>query len=392
VLTRVLIVGRTGATLEMLKGYLHGVPGIDVRVHVITNGHVDALEGIDFKPDIVLLHFAAKQTAELAAWAARAVEDRPTLIVVGPGGHADATRLAIRSGARDFLPEPVGKADLVATIQQVRAELRARAAVGRGVIRAFVGVAGGAGSSFIAANIAHLLAAHARQTTAMVDLDLNFSAAAHHLNLTSQRGLLEALDEVGSLDEDALAGFGSRHVSGLRLYSSTTPHAVLSKDVHAERLSAFIALLAGQNQHVVLDVPRAIDNLTATTFGLAAEVYVVLQQSTLHVRNATRVIRILRDELAIPPQRLRLLVNRYAKNALLQLDDISRALNMQVTAAIPNHYQRALESSDTGVPLYEGARNAAITVSLVELVAQMLGTKLERPGLLRRALPSFLRN
>jgi pilus assembly protein CpaE len=118
----------------------------------------------------------------------------------------------------------------------------------------------------------------------------------------------------------------------------------------------------------------------------------VLQQSTLHVRNATRVIRILRDELAIPQQRLRLLVNRYAKNALLQLDDISRALNMEVTATIPNHYQRALESSDTGVPLYEGARGAAITTSLIDMAAQMTGAKIERPGLLRRALPSFLRN
>lgn len=391
-LTRVLIVGRTSGTLEMLKSYLQGVSGIDVRVHVISNGHVDPLAGVDFKPDIVLLHFGAKQTAELAAWAARAPEGRPTLIVVGPGGHADATRLAIRSGARDFLPEPVGQADLVATIQQVRAEVRAQAAHGRGVIHAFVGAAGGAGSSFIAANVAHLLAAHARRQTALVDLDLNFSPTAHHLNLNSQRGLLEALDEVGSLDEDALAGFGARHASGLRLYSSTTPHAVLSKDVQAERLSAFIAFLAGQNQHVVLDVPRGIDNLAATTFGLAAEVYIVLQQSTLHVRNATRVIRIVRDELAIPSQRLRLLVNRYAKNALLQLDDISRALNMEVTATIPNHYQRALESSDTGVPLYEGARNAAMTASLIDLVAHMTGTKVERPGLLRRALPSFLRN
>ncbi len=391
-LTRLLIVGRTSGILDTLKGYLQGVPGIEVHVHLITNGHVDPLEGVDFKPDIVLLHFGAKQTAELAAWAARAPEDRPTLIVVGPGGHADATRLAIRSGARDFLPEPVGKADLVASIQQVRAELRARASLGRGVIHAFVGVAGGTGSSFIAANIAHLLAAHARRQTALVDLDLNFSPTAHHLNLTSQRGLLEALEEVGSLDEDALAGFGARHASGLRLYSVTTQHAVLSKDVAADRLSAFVALLAAHNQHVVLDMPHAIDNLTATTFGLAAEIYIVLQQSTLHVRNATRLIRILRDELAIPPQRLRILVNRYAKNSLLQVEDISRALNMEVSATVPNHYQRALESSDTGVPLYEGSRNAAITGSLLDIVAHMTGTKVERPGLLQRALPSFLRN
>jgi pilus assembly protein CpaE len=390
-LTRVLIVGRASAAIESLKAYLQGSAGLDIRGHVITNGHVDPLEGIDFTPDIVLLHFEAKRTAELSAWAARPKEGRPILIVVGPGGDGNATRLAIRSGARDFLPEPVGKADLVSTVQQVRAELRARTQ-GRGAIHVFVGAAGGAGSSFIAANVAHLLAKHARRSTALVDLDLNFSPTAHHLNLTSQRGLLEAIDEVGSLDAEALAGFGALHESGLRLYSSTAQHAVLSKDVQSDRLSAFIGLLSAHNQHVVIDVPHAIDNLTATAFGLATEIYIVLQQSTLHVRNATRVLRILRDELSVAPQRLKVLVNRVAKNPLLQLDDISRALNTEIFAWVPNHYQQALESSDTGVPLYNVDRNAAITASLLSIVGQMTGAKTERPGLLRRVLPSFLRN
>ena len=392
-LTRVLIAGRASGALQTLGAYLKGVAGFDVRAQVITNGHTDPLHGIDFAPDIVLLHFEARRTAELSAWATRPAEGRPILIVVGPGGDGEATRLAIRSGARDFLPEPIGKDDLVATLQQVRAELRARAAQGRGTIHAFVGASGGAGSSFIAANIAHVLAAHARRRTALVDLDLNFSPTAHHLNLVSQRGLLEALDEVASLDEDALAGFGSRHESsGLRLFCSTAQHAVLSKDVQSDKLSAFVGLLARHHQDVVIDVPHAIDNLTATAFGLAANIYIVLQQSTMHVRNAARVIRMLRDELAVPQQRLKLLVNRYAKSALLQIDDISRTLNMEVLEAIPNHYRRALESSDSGVPLYEVDRGAAITGSLVSLVAQMTGTKGERPGLLRRALPSFLRN
>src|SRR4029077_15162413 len=126
------------------------------------------LQGLDFAPDIVLLRFEAERTAELSAWASRPAQGRPALIVVGPRGHADATRLAIRSGARDFLPEPVSKADLLAALEHLRAELHARTASGRGPIHVFVGAAGGAGSSFIAANIAHLLAAQAQLRTAIV--------------------------------------------------------------------------------------------------------------------------------------------------------------------------------------------------------------------------------
>ena len=390
-LTRVLIAGRSAAALQVLWNHLQGIPNIEARLHAKPNGHADPLHGIDFTPDIVLLRFEANQTAELSAWAARPAEGRPKLIVVGPGGHSDAMRLAIRSGARDFLPEPVTKADLLAAFAHVQAELREVTASGRGAIHAFVGAAGGAGSSFIAANIAHLLAAQARQRTAIVDLDLNFAPAAHHLNLHSERGLLVALDEVATLDVHALAGFGAEHASGLRLYCSTAQHAVLSKDIPPDRLAAFIELLSAHNQHVVIDAPHAIDGLTATAFGMATDIHVVLQQSTLHVRNATRVIRILRDELGVPPQRIKVLVNRYAKNAILQLEDISRALTIEVTAAVPSHYQRALESSDSGVPLYEADRGGAITHSLLQIVAQMTGVKPGRPGLLQRALPSFLR-
>jgi pilus assembly protein CpaE len=223
-------------------------------------------------------------------------------------------------------------------------------------------------------------------------LDLNFSPTAHHLNLHSQRGLLEALDEVSTLDGDALSGFGARHESGLLLYTSTTQHAVLSKDLPSDRLSAFVGLLAAHNQDVVIDLPHAIDNLTATAFGIAAEIYIVLQQSTLHVRNASRLIRILRDELGVQPQRLKVLVNRVSKNSLLQIGDITHALSVDVAAVIPNHYQQALESSDSGVPLYDADRNAPITTSLLNIVAQMMGEKTQRPGLLQRVLPSFLRN
>ena len=148
---------------------------VDVRAHVITNGHVDPLQGVDFAPDLVLLHIEPNRTAELSAWAARPASSRPPLIVVGPGGHAEATRLAIRSGARDFLPEPVDRSDLVATVQQVVAELRAQRTQRRGTVHVFVGAAGGVGSSFIAANVAHMLVAHAQRQAALVDLDLNFA-------------------------------------------------------------------------------------------------------------------------------------------------------------------------------------------------------------------------
>ena len=391
-LIRLLVASRSANTARLLQSHLSGVTGIEVRTQIIANGHADPLHGVEAEPDVVLLHVGAAQTAELAAWSMRPTPRRPALIVIGPAGDAEITRLAIRCGARDFLSEPLTKSDLIAAVQQVCAERRAQTAPGRGAVHVFVGAAGGAGSSFIAANVAHMLAAHARRSVALVDLDLNFAPTAHHLNLVPQRGLVEALDEVATLDENALLGFGAVHASGLRLYSSTSKHAVLSKDLPPDRLAAFLSLLANHHQDVVIDAPHTIDPLTATAFGTAGDLYLVLQQSTLHVRNATRLLRMLNDELGVSPERIRVLVNRYSKDSAMQLDDIARALGIGVTTTVPSYYHRALASSDSGVPLYEADRAAPITKALLEIVAQIAGTPPEKPGLLRRVFPSFLRN
>ena len=388
---RVLIVGRNVNEIRRLRDLFVDAPGIEVRAKPITNGHADPLHGVDLEPDVVVLHCGPGQSADLAAWMARPTERRPALIVVGPAGQADITRLAIRSGARDFLAEPVNPADLIAAVQQVGSDRRSEAQEARGAVHVFVGATGGAGSSFIAANVAHMLAAHSGRKAVLVDLDLNFAPTGHHLNLTPERGLIEALEEAATLDESALEGFGARHSSGLRLFCSTAKHAVLSKDIPPDRLSAFLSLLLRTQQDVVIDAPHSLDALTATAFGLASEIYLILQQSTLHVRNATRMVRILRDELGVSPARLRIIVNRYSKDSVLQLDDVSRALGVGSLSVVPSYYQRALASSDSGVPLYEADRNAAITKALLEVVAQMTGTASAKPGLLRRVLPGFLR-
>ncbi len=391
-LTRVLVAGRDPTEIRRLRDFFVGTPDIEVRARVISNGHADPLYGVDVEPDLVVLHCGAGHAEALSAWRDRPAERRPALIVVGPAGHADITRLAIRSGARDFLPEPVNPVDLIAAVQQVGAERRSEADDARGAAHVFVGATGGAGSSFIAANVAHMLTAHAGRKAVLVDLDLNFAPTGHHLNLSAERGLIEALEEVGSLDESALQGFGALHSSGLRLFCSTATHAVLSKDVPPDRLAAFLSLLLRTQQDVVVDAPHSIDALTATAFGVASEIHLVLQQSTLHVRNATRLVRILRDELGVSPARLRVVVNRYSKDSILQLDDIRRALGVESLATVPSYYQRALASSDSGVPLYVADRNAAITKSLLDVVAQITGAAPEKPSLLRRVLPAFLRN
>jgi pilus assembly protein CpaE len=118
-----------------------------------------------------------------------------------------------------------------------------------------------------------------------------------------------------------------------------------------------------------------------------------MQQSTLNARNAARLVRILRDELMVPPERIRLYINRYVKNEVMQVEDVVRAVGVPVAGTLPSHYKQMLASSDVGMPLYDADRRAPITKALLQIVQDITGNKTqERDSLLQRALPAFLRS
>jgi pilus assembly protein CpaE len=306
-------------------------------------------------------------------------------------------RLAMRSGAKDFLTEPVAPGDLLAALRQVRADAGTSARAGsQGGVYAIAGAAGGTGASFISVNVARALAEDSERTGCsppmLVDLDLNFAPLTHHLDLHPERGLLQAIDEVDGLDEFALSGFGARHRSGLRLLSVTGGAAVLSKDVSAEKLSKLLDVLTVNHSRVLVDMPHVLDSLTATVFSMSAHIVLVLQQSVLHVRNAARFMNILKTELGVSADRMHIVLNRYRKDALVEVDDVRRSLDVETVLTVPSHYRSALESLDTGVPLFEMDRNSPVARSVQQIATTLTGEgDAPREGLLQRVLPSFLR-
>jgi len=369
----------------------------EVHARLITNGHTDPLYGVPFDPDLVVLRFDAEHLAELAAWTAAAA--RPPLIVVGPAANSEAMRLAIRAGAKDFLAEPVAAGDLIAVLERVHAEsaeISRRSSGPTGSLHAFVGAAGGAGTSFIATNVARMLALKPDRpgdSPVLLDMDLNFSPLLHYLDLHPERGLLQALEALSGLDEHALNGFLTSHRSGLRVLSNIPGPAVLAKDVSSEKLARLLELLVRHHRHVLVDAPHALDTLTATVFGIATHVVLVLQQSVLQVRNAMQLQQILREELGVPMDRMRVVINRYHKDAMVQLDDVQRSLGEVEILTVPSHYRSALESTDTGVPLYDVDKDSTVVRALQKVAHTIAGTDdVPRTGLLSRVLPGFFRS
>ena len=388
---KVVLAGRSEGLLQSLAQGLAGSPDMTCSIHLISDGRADALSGLEPLPDVLVLRFDADSLSDVAALADSSPDGRPPLIVVGPTGHPGAVRLAMRAGARDFLAEPVDPKELVVAVETLRNDLAHRSAAShRAEVIVVLGAAGGVGTSMIACNLALALASETRAPTLLLDLDVNNAPLASFLDLSPERGLPTALEEIESLDDHALAGYLAKHRSGLRLLGTPARSLLSPRALDANRFATFMGMLSANFRYIVVDASHALDDLAVTAVGMARTVLLVVQQSVVQLKQAARLVSVLCGAIGIASSRILVVVNRYQKHSTVGLDDIRRALGHQELTVLPGLYKAVLASIDSGIPLLEQDRSSAVARAIIELQREIVsGHHVERHGLLRRALPMF---
>lgn len=386
---RVVVAGRSKGALTPLAEGLIQVSDVACSTHLISDNQQGLLSNLRPRPDVLVLRFEADNLADLAALADSDRDGRPVLIVVGPAGNADAIRLAMRSGARDFLPEPVRPEELAAVLDGLRdATNRGGSGSGRGDLTVVVGAAGGVGTSLIACNLALAYMLESKAPTLLVDLDVNAAPLASFLDLAPERGIPAALAEVELLDEHALPGYVTKHETGLRLMGAPATSLVPYRDIDVTRVGLLMDLLTSNFGHVVADASHTLDELSVAVLGRATTVVLVMQQSVVQLKKTARMLRILTREIGILDDHILVVVNRRIKHSTVALEDIRRTLRRERLPVVPNDYKSALASIDSGVPLLKFDRSSTVSKAIVELQRQIAGEQqVERGSFLRRTLP-----
>jgi pilus assembly protein CpaE len=389
----ILLASRSKDAIEKLGGHLVSHVEFAFTLRQLINGDVDPLSGLDTLPDVLVLRVTPNSTHELAALAQRAPDTRVPLIVIAAAQDPTLMRLAMQAGARDFITEPVSANDFLSALQRVATEARSASSVASARMFAFINAKGGSGATFLAANVAHAMAAVSRFDTLVVDADLQFGTLPQYLDLLPKRGLLEALDAAGELDGVAADAFLTRHQSGLRVLARAQDSVVVDTEGLGERFAALMHVIKTRCHRVVFDVPRHLDVISAMALQSAERIVVVTQQTLPHLRDGTRLVEVLRRDFGIASDRIAVLVNRYRKDAAVDLADIQRALGDAEPFLVPNDFRPVNESIDAGVPVYEHARRSSVTRAIVEFASDLGGSRAPTAshGLLARTFHNFLR-
>ena len=388
---KVLVASRSADALRTLGAALKGVDSLECTTRLISNGHTDPLHDAHPLPDVLVLRFDAESLAELVTLAKTSPDTRPPLIVVGPAASAEAMRLAVRSGARDFLAEPLNKDEFLGALERLRHEpRRAPHPAPQADVTLVLGAAGGVGTSFVACNLAHAIQREANAATLLIDLDVNAAPLTSFLDLSPERGIPTALGEVEYLDQHALAGYVTRHRSGLHLMGAPSKTVMTAKDLDAARFATLLGIVKERYRHVVVDGSHVLDDLSGTVLGMTKTVAIIVQQSVVQLKQAARLMRVLFTNHGIPDDRIAVVVNRHSKRSTVTLEDIQRTLARDSVAVVPNHYKSVLSSIDGGIPMLEFEPSSPVSRAIIDLQRTICGAPpVQRMGLLRRALPMF---
>ena len=114
----VLVSGRSREEVQTAVDMLAGNSLCRVEGRVIANGHVDPLHGLSTLPDLLLL-CDIQGYGELQSLADTPADERPAIVVFGPGDDPASIRLAMRAGARDYLTLPLNEQDVNELIDQI---------------------------------------------------------------------------------------------------------------------------------------------------------------------------------------------------------------------------------------------------------------------------------
>ncbi len=367
----ILVAGRSKEGLDYLLGQLGGRSDVHVTKRLMVNGTTDPLSDTYPLPDALILMASENWRAELKALIDRPANARPQLLVIGQRDNAELIREALRAGARDFLSLPLEDAEAGDFIGQLLREKNSESSGKSARLTAVINAKGGSGASMVAANLSHIFAESLKKRTVLIDMDLQFGALPIYFNLTPRHGLVRALELVDSLDLLALEGYVLSHQSGLDLMASTPEDRVTISEVPEERMELLLKILGEAYDDIVVDLPRWISGATGMTLENADHVLVTMQAGVADLRDAQRLVSILKRDLGVADSQITVVVNRYTKNSPVSLKDIRQALTNLKVLTLPNDYDRVSQSINVGSPLLESAPKAPITRDLANIAQSM---------------------
>jgi pilus assembly protein CpaE len=377
---RVAIVDPSDSTREPLRNLLLGIEAVWLEAECSRyEFFVDVAK--QSTPDLAVIALDADQqkAVQLIAQMTAEFPGMP-ILAVSARGDGQLILQALRSGAKEFLTQPVVLEELIGALQRLKqSRVSADGSPSsngtskiESLVVAVVGSRGGVGSTSIAVNVGCNLAQNPQYNVALVDLDLALGDADVALDLIPDYTLADVALNIDRLDMTFLRRSLSKHATGLSLL----PHPVQMEDIgliHEDHLQRVIGLLRASYTHLIFDLSKRFTPTDWTAIRMADVVLLIAQLELTSLRNVVRMLHTLGTEVSLA-EKVRVVVNRVgSEDCDITMKKAEETIGQQVFWQVPNDYRSMLGARNAGVPLLQHAPKSKLQTSLAELSSALCG-------------------
>jgi pilus assembly protein CpaE len=208
---------------------------------------------------------------------------------------------------------------------------------------------GGTGKTVMSSNLATAFAKHGGKRTLLLDLDLQFGDAAIMLGIEPDKTIYDLVVAPGELDPEKLAGYTTRHSSGV----DVLPAPVRPEDaelVTEAKLSRLLEVAKESYEMIVVDTSPFFHGPMLATLDSTDELLLVCGLDVPTIKNVRLSLQTL-ELLSFPTERIRVVLNRANSNVGMKRGEVEAALEQRVRYEVP---------SDRAVPLAVNRGNPAV--------------------------------
>jgi pilus assembly protein CpaE len=236
-----------------------------------------------------------------------------------------------------------------------------------GKVIAFYGAKGGVGTTTLAINSAIALHRELKHSVALIDANLQFGDHRVFLDLgPNQRSIIDAV-EATSFDAEILRKVMIRHESGVDLLlAPPAPESADLVSIEQHHLLRIIELMRTMYDYVVVDMDDHLDEHMLDVIASADRLVVVMTADLSCLKNVRLVLATM-TQLAVPDERLMLVLNRANAFTGISPRSVEAVLKTPIAHMVINDYRTAVSSLNSGTPFMANKSDAALARAVVEL-------------------------
>ena len=198
---------------------------------------------------------------------------------------------------------------------------------------------GGTGKTVTATNLSVCFAKNAGKKTLLLDLDLQFGDAAIMLGIEPEKTIQDLVTAPGELDPEKLAGYTTRHSSGL----DVLPAPIRPEDAELVTEAKLVRLMEVAKESyevIVVDTSPFFHGPMLATLDQSDDLLLVCGLDVPTIKNVRLSLQTL-QLLSFPVERVRVVLNRANSNVGMKKGEVEAALETKIRFEVPERPRRA---------------------------------------------------